>query len=344
MAQIKDFIKKSAMAIKLYEFIFSPVHAVHSRNKIRRESFHHYGNNNKNKVFLVIWNESGSVVGPFSFILFKLGVLKYADDHHMIPVMDMLNHYVPMMQPEEKKGIENAWDYYFEQPVAEYSLEDVYSSSRVYLYKKGAFDIPRYDTGLNLLNSPKDLAKWGYIFNKYIRPNSYLCERIESEYSRFEGKKVLGVAYRAFMDWGLRTADKSVNHHSKVPGLSELIEIIQNKLDSWKCERVFFVTEDRYCHDKISQIFGDKCITVKRPLYNYFSEGTPILDSDYINKELNGYSVIQRNIDYMTEIFLLSKCDSFYATVEGGSICASIINGGRFTNAQYYDEGDIVIP
>ena len=177
--------------------------------------------------------------------------------------------------------------------------------------------------------------------NKYVRPNSAIRERIAKEYSMFGTDKILGVAVRAEMYWGSITGNKGVKGHSKVPGVEELIRIVEKKLEEWNYDSIFFMTEDRSYHDIMSDHFGSRFHSVTRPLLNYFIDGQPVMDLKVIKREFENYSIQSKIEDYITEVYLLSMCDSVYATVEGGTVCAGIINGGKYLHAEYYDRGDI---
>ncbi len=338
--KIKSYIKQFKMITRLYEIIFTPIHASSMRRERRKQLFFSYGQKNPNKTFLIIRCDSERL-GPFSFILFRLGVLKVAEKHRMIPVFDFKNIYMCMFQDEDRAGKENAWEYYFEQPVKVYSVDDVMKSKKVYLFDKDAFLIPRYDTGIKLLSSINDIKEWSYYFNKYIRLNERLTKRVEKEYEAFQNRKVLGIAYRALMAWGEATNCAGVRGHSRVPKFDELIRIIDDKLEEWGYECFFFMTEDRFFHNEISRKYKEKCITIERPLFNFFYEGVPVTDLSVRDREFKDYTVRQKNEDYITEVYLLSKCDSLYATIEGGTICATIINGGRYKFAEYYRNGNI---
>lgn len=338
---IKERIKRIKPIISLYEAVFDPIHVIQKRCRARKASFHSYGKKNKDKVFMVIWNESPANA-LFSFILFKLGAFKYADQKGYIPIMDFKNHYAPMMQEPDKEGIENSWEYYFMQPDDGYSLDEVYESKRVYLYDRNAFKIPRYDTGIKLLTSKEELKEWNLYFNKYIRLQPLLNSRIEQEYKKFQDKKILGVAVRAAAYFSEINSQGTFSGHNRAPSCDELISIIEEKMEMWGYKYIFFVTEDRYYHERVKKHFNDHCLSIDRPLFNYFdNDGEPVTSFDSRIKEFSDSRIEEKNKDYISEIYLLARCDAIYSTIEGGTICAAILNGGKYKHSEFYCKGDL---
>ncbi len=93
----------------------------------------HYGMLNKDKTFYVIYSAWPQSWGLATTVSIVLNNIKYAIERGWIPVVDLKRCFLPSIQNEENQGKENAWEYYFEQPVPGYSLEDVYQSRHVIL-------------------------------------------------------------------------------------------------------------------------------------------------------------------------------------------------------------------
>ena len=83
------------------------------------------------KKFIVLGRKSSSDSGICSYMIVFLALLSYWEkkDPTRIPVIDMMNFESPYLD-KEKLGIENAWEYFFEQ-ISDYSLEDIYKSKDV---------------------------------------------------------------------------------------------------------------------------------------------------------------------------------------------------------------------
>ena len=73
-------------------------------------------------------------VGLFSNFIVFAGHIRYALSKGWRPVIDMQN-YPNSYLPPEKLGKENAWEYYFEQPLR-IGLEEAYSGENVILCKE----------------------------------------------------------------------------------------------------------------------------------------------------------------------------------------------------------------
>ncbi len=72
-------------------------------------------------------------VGLFSNFIVFAGHIRYALSNGRLPVVDMQN-YPNIYLPPEKLGKENAWEYFFEQPLR-IGLEQAYAGDNVILCK-----------------------------------------------------------------------------------------------------------------------------------------------------------------------------------------------------------------
>lgn len=348
MKWLKEWLKRSAFIVKVYECIALKVKAVKHKFIMifinRPKAKHSYGEKNKDKTFFLIPASYKS--GLYSNALLVLPVMQYAIRRGYVPVLDFKTTFVAMMQDSDKKGLENAWEYYYEQP-GKVSIEEVFQSKKVIHYSKEAYDIKRPSYFTKFPAPYRELLYW----NKFIAENLHLqksiAEHIEQTAAKlFAGKKkILGVGMRAFFRALYCSKEFSIEGHPAVPDCEEMIQIIETKMKEWGSEYIFLSVDDREYQQNIVNYFGDKCLFIERHLHHLFVNNIPLPlhDSKYwdqIHCELQGVPTREYTEEYITEVYLLSRCDSLYSCRNGGSIFACLLNGGKYEHVEMYDEGE----
>lgn len=299
--------------------------------ELERKSF---GDLNKDKTFYVVRTDNTQRWGVFSTYFFVLSNVKYAVEHGWTPVVDYKNYFLVGLQDDENRGKENAWNYYFEDLVPEFSLEDVYQSKNVILGP--------------LRGQPYGSISWGdksdiyddkyrvyrQLAAKYLRVKSAILDEVEILYQKMfpEEERVLGVGIRAGAYWGSVTGDQSWKNHPKGKSVEQCIESIRNYMKKYHYNFFLLSCEDGYYVKTIKREMGDRCLCIDRPRVNFFDDaGEPnAVDDIYICNE--NYSVRQKNNDYIKEILLLTKCHSLALTVGGGNTAAFFLKEGKFEN------------
>lgn len=341
---LKDSLKKNKHLVKLYESIFGPIHGlkyeIMNMELPSTERTHFsYGKLNKGIKFYVIKYHRPEC-GIFSMILHLIPQIEYAFRMKYVPIIDCRETYLPMLQDKENEGKENAWEYYFEQPGGDYSLDEVYQSKHVIYVRKRAWGIKRSLSYNDFPLPDQELDYWSGIFNKCLKLNAVLKERIENEKNRFpKDGKIMGVSIRAEYRWGGLLKQALYYQHPRVPDCETFIKKIMRKMEECGYESIFLTCDDREYSDRIAEHFEDKCIRVDRPLMHFFEHDMPITLWEDITVEFNGYSTQKKTEDYIVETYLLARCDSMYTCIGTGAQFAYVINGGRFKFVEVSDDG-----
>ncbi len=321
--------------------------------KIRREYKNkramrrrHYGTLNRDKTFYVIRSEWPQSWGIATTACIVLNNIKYAVERGWIPVVDYRHCYLPGIQDEEKQGSENAWDYYFEQPVPGYSLEDVYQSRHVILAPDkgqpyGSMDLKDVEEW------PEEVcAAYFAMTAKYIQIRTDILERAEeirkTLLGRAGGEKVLGIGMRAGLYWGEVAHTKTYRNHPKGLSIDEYIEYTHRYMREFGCEYIFVSCDDRYYLERMKREFGNQCLYMSgRTLAHFFDrEGNPIPENEKERTiEIVSQNTKERSIDYLIEIYLLSACDSLFRVQGGGSLLACLLNNRRYEHYYMVDRG-----
>lgn len=343
-------LKEIRLLVCVYEMIMTPIHSFTNRwkqlkkkirGKLTKTRFS-YGSLNQDKVIYVITSDADQC-GIFSLILINiLPCLAVSEREGFVPIVDYKNtKYLSMIQDEEDYGKENPWEYYFEQPGEVDTLEETYSSAKVEKYNryKCGFQTVQWNEKMPM---PMDELKiWSRIANKYIRPSEEVLKRIDAEKERlfFANEKILGVSIRAGYRRSAILKYDIIKNHPKVATCEYYIETIQKKMKEWGYDKFFLACEDREYVTKIEKHFGNKCIHINRRYAHMFHDDVPIEDLEELLCEYEGVGTRERNIEYITETYLLSECDSLYSTINGGAQFAYIINGGKYKRLEIYNEG-----
>lgn len=316
-----------------------------SRDNKRDMEKKNFGEKNKKETFYVIRTDSTQHWGIATTCSIVLNGIKYAVERGWIPVIDYQNYFLIGIQDEGKRGKENAWEYYFEQPDTRYSLEEVYQSRNVVLGP-----VRGQPHGSLSWNDVKDVMDDRYIAYfecaaKYLRIKPEIMKRAEEVrhtlFQQAAGEKVLGMGMRAGLYWGEALKSGDYAGHPGGLNIDEYIEMAHRYMRKFGCGYLFVSCDDRYYLERMKQEFGEKCLYMGgRTLAHFFDkEGKPIRDEKEKAVELTTQSERERTTDYLIEIYLLSVCDSLFRVQGGGSLLACLFNNRKYEHYYLADRG-----
>ena len=282
-----------------------------------------FGSMNKDKTFYLLSHPIHLRDGLLSFLFAFLEQMDFVERNNYIPVIDMQN-FKNQYLDDDKIGVENAWEYYY-NPLSEYSPKEVYQSKNVIL---------GYDDNCYKGNYEQkyDIKRMSALYQKYISYNQDVVIAIQKEYEKNidKTKKTLGVLYR-----GSDMSALKLKNHPVQPTIDEMISLIHRYMKEWKCERIFLSTEDAGAVDKLKAEFGAilSCTDQKR----FANTGKTWLANINFEREHDRYL---RGLEYLITIELLSRCDCLLAGICTGSICAQIMNNGKYEHIEMIDKGE----
>ena len=280
-----------------------------------------FGNRNPDKTFYVMSRFFRYRDGLFSSVFSFLEQLDYVDQHGYIPVIDM-KYYKNQYLEEDKLKTENSWEYYFEQ-LSNYSLDEIYKSQNVVLgYDKALYfdDLKRYN-----------LKRYSQLWKKYIRLNADIKEKIgDAQKALFHpGERVLGVLYR-----GTDYNQLKLKNHAIQPEFNELFQFIDQELLNAKYNKIFVSTESETALNHIKKKYGSMVIYTNQK--RFFDTGEKWLSEIKFERNNDRYL---RGYEYLETIMILSKCTSLIAGLCCGSVCAKIINNGKYESERLIKKG-----
>ena len=303
-----------------------------------------YGDKNPDKTFYVIrpyyyltLNELNVLHAHLLFNYYRnLQFIAYALDRGWIPVVDWGLQYGRMQHMEEYpiNGTENGWEYFWEQP-SEYTLDEVYQSKNVVLSIRNTIDtefMPPCKYPWPFQKTAEDCAKMCPKYDQLISFNETTAQHIAQEEKLLfpQGARILGVSIRG-TDYG----SSEYTAHPIQASVCDLIIDIKKRMRQWDMDYVFLACESDAVIDMIRNKIGDKLLVLPRSRYK---NRTAPQDDEHNPLYKQGHRY-QTNLDYVTEMALLSRCNSLLASMSGGVRIAIIWNAMRYEKMEIIDNG-----
>lgn len=268
-------------------------------------------------------------VGLFSYVTVALGHIYHAIEIGAIPIIDMKN-YENTYLDRALLHKENAWEYFYEQPMG-YRLEDICSEDTVIYSYGGPLE---YTVNTRSIYDQRAFKEWRELYHKYIRINQECMDDMENLFKRlFENvdmNKVLGVKLR-----GTDYIMTKPLHHPIQPTVSEAIPQIHTMMEKHDLKKIYLQTEDANILTEMRDIFGDKLIVPESYWYN--TDKKQLLTS-----ALQGNNDMRQNgMEYLRDTYFLSQCQYLVAGLNGGSLAACLMGNYKDSfifNLGYYGE------
>ena len=270
-----------------------------------------------------------SYPGLFATFVIVLARVKYAMTKGWIPVVDMQNYPSSYLAPE-KFGKENAWEYYFEQPMG-ICLEEAQNGENVILGgEKDPMPLPfgmiaRYEYNKAAFAEWQMLVKDGVM---KIKPE-ITEEALAIHNKLFPPKeRVLGAHLR-----GTDFLDKP-HGHPIPPPTEYAVRVVIDKMREWKCDKLFLATEDKNILKIFQESFGDYLLTFDKPFKDYIvgkTRGNTVIERD------NGHFLSGK--EYVMEMLLLTKCNCFVASGGSGNNGVMLFAEKNFDNVYEFRFG-----
>lgn len=292
-----------------------------------------FGPLNQDKTFYVIrlYPPASGFLADYNYVL---GYMKNAYDHGWIPVVDMQNYQTLYNEDSPIHGTTNVWEYFFEQPLdpatgKRYTLEEVYQSKNVIL-SNGSDQFCNY-TG----DADPEVLKWQH--------EMYLRVPFKKELTDYIEKMRASIQIPADMDLigaPIRGSDlgKRFYGHAIQTTTEETIELLKTRVEAWSHEDrkvgIFVNSEEQTAIDLVRERFTHVYCTNSVRFVNN--------ESDKVNRVADLYNKISKYeniLQYLTNIYLLSQCDSLFGTMNNGYYTAIIWNGGKFSHLETIDKG-----
>jgi len=261
-----------------------------------------YGTENPDKTFYItgVVDQRG---GLFWMILFNLNRIAHALEKGWIPVVDWQNQPNQYLENTALHK-ENAWEYYFEQP-CNYDLNSIKQSKNI-IQGNGTLPVDRLILDCYVETNDEFFPYIKKIFKQYVRFNNSTRDYVENEYKTvLKGKNdVLGVLCRG-TDYALLKPER----HPVQPEPEKVIKKAKEVMAAKQLEYIYLATEDYDIYELFHKEFGEKLLTNKQDRY----AKRELAKNQYLyqikhNRENDKFLL---GLEYLSSMYLLSKCHSF---------------------------------
>jgi hypothetical protein len=336
---LKLLYKSYRICISTILFIFNRKYrkskVKHYKDLIKwREKRISYGEENKDKTFFIIRRIS-EIEGHCSMVNTVLGHLLRAEKKDYIPIVDMKNYPSMVWQASEKRGLENAWEYFYEQPGG-YYLEEINNSKNIVLC--GGIGPKKKPNSKRIYFDEKQIRMWNNLYNNYIKFNDETIRYFEKmlKIYNIENNRVLAVSIRRGIEWGHIVNHEWFSSYPKHPYLGDVINKAEELLKLWECDYLFLAIDDQEGLEIFKKKFGDKLLFIERERWVYFKNGNALALEERHHIVRNDFkprcqeNIYNRELNFLTEVFILSRCDCILCSRTTANATAFIMNGGKY--------------
>ena len=292
---------------------------------------HYLKQGNPDKPTYYIIRRLADTTGLLTRYRMIMGHIRYALSKSWIPVVDMQNYPNPYLEPA-KLGQENAWEYYFEQPLR-VGLEEAYNAENIVLSDADAVR-PYPAHSLKLLEKKNDdLVEWRMLVKLgLLKIKPELMEEILATRDKLFSRedRVLGVILR-----GTDFLVRKLKGRPIPPPVDFAKSIVNAKLKEWKCNKFFLATEDKKILESFQENFGYRCVLLDRGYVDYNSVKDKWVTACSIDRENDRYL---QGKEYLTQIVLLSMCNALVAARCSGATTAMMLDN-KFEQTYFFNVG-----
>ena len=170
------------------------------------------------------------------------------------------------------------------------------------------------------------------LYKDYIHFTDDVKNYLEKEYNAvLKGKgTILGIKLR-----GTDYVQQKPYNHPVQPSSKEIIDYIKTMSANLKWDYIYLATEEKAIEDEFTLAFPGKILINQRHYY----------DGDYSNRVLSDEQVniggtFNQDLEYLSSIYLLSKCDMLVSGMSGGTEAAMIMKEGDYTHLYIFEKGN----
>lgn len=299
----------------------------------------------ENKYYVIYENQPQG--GLFVYLINVCVQIAYAEHNGYIPVIDMLN-FSNNLRNSDQQDI-NAWELYFKQPGG-VGVQDVYGEDNIVfcdeekqkiLYIGDVNNEEVYNDYEIVIDEGKTFQEWYQNEELMHRFQSFWKRNIKysdfaSEYIENQCKKLLDPEKR-FLGLLCRGTDYislQPKGHYIQPTVEMILDKVSEIMKEYRCDFIFCATEDELIYRKLKQYFGERLIGLDVSRVRY-RDGY-LLSDLYDRQKMNIY---KRQLDYLTELELLSRCQCLIAGKTTGSRFLPVMKDGQYEYLFYWELG-----
>ncbi len=242
--------------------------------------------------------------------------------------------YMPVVEVPGGEGIPNLWSAFFKQP-AEFLGVDIDSVNREHIYEVEPVWGPGYKANL----IPRELVCATNLYRGLVYPNDTTAAYIDNEAESILGnKQVLGILVRG--------TDLGRDHpagHPVQPEPERVLEDVAVEFSAGGYDAIYLATEEESLEKLFVDRFGREHILANARHYmtKLYDEARKTHDVIGLRDVMvdNGVDLYTYGMEYLSSIYLLSRCRSLIAGNTLGSSAALFLNDRKYAKYTLYDLG-----
>ncbi|MCI8402866.1 MAG: hypothetical protein HFI38_12390 [Lachnospiraceae bacterium] len=256
-----------------------------------------------------------STAGLGWYVLYTLMGIRFGIENGFLPVVDWQNCKLPQYDAK-KTGIENVWEYFFEQP-SHVCVKDAYASGDFFViddvgtfHYRQSLDAEKFTDFYN-----QEAILWRQYFQQNIRIKKELREHFDhclGQHVKTE-EDIIGILAR-----GTDYKELKPVGHLKPIHEDEIFTWVDSIQDRAPGSKLFLATEDQRILADFEKRYPGKVFSVEAKRYGDLGYDT--LNAVY-QKE-NGY---ERDVKYLYALYAISKAKMCVYSACGGGILASLM-------------------
>jgi hypothetical protein len=305
--------------MKYYYRLFSKIEKYKLRRFVatfNKQTFEKRNLKKKNQKVMLI-NQGMHEYGYFNFT--------FLNNMLSLIVTVLSRGYIPVVQLDNRKEGWTNWETFFEQP---FHVQD-YDQLEICNLRQGLI-APSFATPFRTM----DLNLWRKIYTDFAVLNTSTQKYVDDEYqSLIAGKKVLGVLCR-----GTDYVQKKPYGHPIQPRTEEVITLVKQKMIELDLEYIYLATEEYRIVKQFEEVFPSIVIVNKRTYYDdiFLRDHCTEIYQVHFDRENDIYL---KGLEYLSSIWLLSRCHALVAGNCGGSTSALYLNNGKYIYWHLFDLG-----
>lgn len=244
--------------------------------------------------------------------------------------------YLPVVEVPGGEGLPNLWGAFFKQPYEILGIDyETYAAKAEHFNEIDPVWGPGYKANL----IPRELMCATNLYRELVVLNETSRSYVDKEVDEILGDKtLLGVLVR-----GTDLGKQHPMDHPRQPQLERVAYDIAEELKTGIYDGIYLASDDEEVEEFISKnLPGVKLFTNKRHYLNdLYNSATPGEDTIYLTDlmEEQKTDYYAFGMEYLSSIFLLSKCESLIAGNTLGSSAALFLNGNKYCKHLLYDLG-----
>ena len=230
-------------------------------------------------------------------------------------------------------GGENLWEEFFEQPFAFSEEEMARIGEAPGMAEKVGPAFPQWQDAID----PRTRRLYSGMYRRMIRyrpeVQAYLDEELAAVRAEAQGGKMLGVLCR-----GTDYTATRPKGHPRQPEAEAILARAEEAYRNGKYAGIYLATEDSRYDTAFRERFGDKIHVNRREYYDraYREGGIRMIRDVHFDRERDDY---RKGIEYLSSLYILSRCEGLIAGNCGGSQAAAFLNGGKYEECYFFDLG-----